>query len=394
MTLHDLITRKYPWQAERDGSYFGSPQPSLGTWTYVDSPAAATPPGKSKISVRLFKMIAPNRRGKQSPAGEHSNSGAGGLVEGRYEDLTSSVQRREQYACRSGGFADIWECDLTIRGTSRKASPIRTLSPPPIMINRSYQVAVKAVRPQRTDAQNLPDQEKKLRRELKVWDRLQHDNIVQLLGVVSGFGPLSSMVCPWFSNGSLSSYLSNHEAMDLSGRQGLLLDIASGLCYLHNQDVVHGDLHGGNVLVDENGRASLTDFGLSVILQEFPRTSYLQTGVCGAIRYADPKLVRQVHVDHKVVHPTKPSDIYSFGGLMLYVLSGKQPYEGITEFMLPTEILRRDRPPLPVDDGKISLQYEPLIQRCWSPEEKTRPSAKDIVTRLQKMCLEGFYQQP
>ncbi|KAF8833127.1 hypothetical protein BDN67DRAFT_986230, partial [Paxillus ammoniavirescens] len=70
----------------------------------------------------------------------------------------------------------------------------------------------------------------KLRRELKVWDRLQHDNIVQLLGVVSGFRPLSSMVCPWFSNGALSSYLPNHEGMVLSGRQGLLSNIASGLC--------------------------------------------------------------------------------------------------------------------------------------------------------------------
>ncbi|KIJ09638.1 hypothetical protein PAXINDRAFT_172422 [Paxillus involutus ATCC 200175] len=195
------------------------------------------------------------------------------------------------------------------------------------------------------------------------------------------------MVSLWFNNGSLSSYLSNHEAMDLSGRQGLLFDIASGLRYLHSRGVVHGDLHGGNVLVDEKGRACLTDFGLSEIIQDFPGTSYLKSGACTALRYADPELVRQVHADARVVYSTKPSDVYSFGGLTLYVLSGKQPYEGIREFVLCTIILSGDRPLLPVDDGGISPQHESLIQRCWSPKETTRPSAEAIVTSLQEMSV-------
>ncbi|KIJ09636.1 hypothetical protein PAXINDRAFT_17269 [Paxillus involutus ATCC 200175] len=290
------------------------------------------------------------------------------LLEGRYEDLTAVVKRREQYASRSGGFGDIWECDLTIEGIPRK-------------------VAVKAVKAQRTGTQNLAAQEKKLRRELNVWARLQDKNVVELLGVVSGFGVLPSIVCPWFSNGSLYSYLPKHEAMNLSVRQGLLFDIASGLRYLHSRDIVHGDLHGGNVLVDEHGRACLTDFGLSVIIQEFPGTSYLKSGICGALRYADPALVRQVHAEGRVVYPTKPSDVYSFGGLTLYVLTGKQPYDDIKEFMLPTTISSGDRPLLPVDDGGISSQHKSLIQRCWSLEETTRPSAEAIVTSLQEMSV-------
>ncbi|KIJ09637.1 hypothetical protein PAXINDRAFT_17270 [Paxillus involutus ATCC 200175] len=370
-TLHELIARDYPWQAECDGSYFGSPvqrgqrvATPVVTGSEAQSSPGTRPYGKRKVSARL--LGAPNWGGKQSPAGERSNGGADGLVEGRYKDLTAVVKRREQYASRSGGFGDIWECDLMTGETQRK-------------------VAVKAVRAQRTDTPNLATQEKKLRRELNVWARLQDKNVVELLGVVFGFGVLPSIVCPWFSNGSLSSYLPKHEAMDLSVRQGLLLNIASGLRYLHSRGVVHGDLHSGNVLVDEKGRACLTDFGLSMIIQDFPGTSYLKSGVCGAIRYADPELVRQVHVDRKVVHPTNPSDVYSFGGLMLYVLTGQQPYEGITEFVLCTTILRGDRPLLPVDDGGISSQHKSLIQRCWSLEETTRPSAEAIVTSLQEM---------
>ncbi|KIK91573.1 hypothetical protein PAXRUDRAFT_624615 [Paxillus rubicundulus Ve08.2h10] len=127
------------------------------------------------------------------------------------------------------------------------------------------------------------------------------------------------MVTPWFSNGSLYSYLSSDKVMDLSGRQGLLFDIASGLHYLHGKGVVHGDLHIHNILVDENGRACLTDFGLSVVLQDLPGTSYLKLSICEALRYADPELIRQVHVDSKLVYPTTANDIYSFGGLTLYV---------------------------------------------------------------------------
>ncbi|KAF9245050.1 kinase-like domain-containing protein [Melanogaster broomeanus] len=164
---------------------------------------------------------------------------------------------------------------------------------------------------------NCPSQ--KLRRELKVWAGLQHTNVVPLLGVATGFGLLPAMVSPWFKNGSLSSYLARDKVMNISDKQRLLRDIAAGLGYLHSQDVVHGDLHSDNVLVDDNGRACLTDFGLSLIVQEFEGTSYLKSSVCGAIRFADPELVRRANADGNVVYPTKPSDIYSFGGLMLHV---------------------------------------------------------------------------
>ncbi|KIJ08346.1 hypothetical protein PAXINDRAFT_172969 [Paxillus involutus ATCC 200175] len=190
------------------------------------------------------------------------------------------------------------------------------------------------------------------------------------------------MVSPWFNNGSLSSYLSKHETMDLSGRQGLLFDITSGLRYLHSQDVVHGDLHSGNVLIDDNGRACLTDFGLSLIIRDFVGTSYLKSSVCGSVRYADPELVRQVHADAGVVYPTKSSDVYSFGGLMLYVLSGKQPYEGVRDILITASHLRGKRPVLPVDDERISL-HQSLIQRCWTPQANMRPSVEDIMTSLQ-----------
>ncbi|KAF9231202.1 kinase-like domain-containing protein, partial [Melanogaster broomeanus] len=161
----------------------------------------------------------------------------------------------------------------------------------------------------------------KLCRELKIWGRLRHQNIVPLLGVVSGFGPLSSMVCPWIANGSLTSYLKRwDERLDISHRLALLQDIAAALRYLHSQSVVHGDLHSDNVLIGQGGRALLTDFGLSLVVQEFLGTSYLQSSVQGCMRYAAPELFTPLFngID-TLVYPTEPSDVYSFGGVMLHV---------------------------------------------------------------------------
>jgi len=281
-----------------------------------------------------------------------------------YQDLTSVVERTKQYATRCGAYGDIWECKLAIEGIL-------------------HMVAVKAIRPTTTleDTQVLESHSKKLRRELKVWAGLQHENIVPLLGVVTGFGILQGMVSPWFNNGSLSSYLvAQHEAaMDFPARQRLLGDIAAGLRYLHSEGVrvVHGDLHSENVLVDNDGRACLTDFGLS-LAQEFMGTSYVKSSVCGALRYADPELVRQVHVENRLAHPTTPSDIYSFGSLMLHVLTGRKPYDGLRDLQILTELSLGKRPQLPADDPRISSAHELLIQRCWSHDMKMRPSINEI----------------
>ncbi|KAF9231205.1 kinase-like protein, partial [Melanogaster broomeanus] len=219
-------------------------------------------------------------------------------------------------------------------------------------------------------------------RELKVWAGLQHINVVPLLGVVSGFGLLPAMVSPWFKNGSLSSYLARDKEMDISDKEHLLCGIAAGLGYLHSQKVVHGDLHSDNVLVDDDGRACLTDFGLSLIVQEFEGTSYLKSSVCGAIRFADPELVRRAHANSNIVYPTKPSDIYSFGGLMLHVLSGQKPYEGIKDFPLLTLILGKTNQPMSINDEQISHEHLSLIRQCWNHEEEKRPSADQIESFL------------
>lgn len=74
-----------------------------------------------------------------------------------------------------------------------------------------------------------------------------------------------------------------------------------------------------NVLIDEDGTACLTDFGLSVIM-DFVGTSYLKSSICGGVQFADPALAQRIECSQDTVfYPTKPCDVYSFGGLILHV---------------------------------------------------------------------------
>ncbi|KAF9222663.1 kinase-like protein [Gyrodon lividus] len=161
----------------------------------------------------------------------------------------------------------------------------------------------------------------KFHRELTIWARLRHENVVPLLGIVFGFGPLPSMVCPWIANGSLTGYLKRWDkGLEIGHRLALLQDITAGVQYLHSQSIVHGDLHSDNVLIDQHGRAFLTDFGLSLVVQEFLGTSYLQSCVQGCMQYAAPELFSPSKCgQNALVYPTEPADIYSFGSVMLHV---------------------------------------------------------------------------
>ncbi|KAF8434121.1 kinase-like domain-containing protein, partial [Boletus edulis BED1] len=161
-----------------------------------------------------------------------------------------------------------------------------------------------------------------LRRELGLLRRLEHSNIVPLLGVTHGFGPILAAVLPWMANGTLHSFLKNKgQTLLIVERLELVYGIGFGLEYLHSLSVFHGDLHThalifhrGNVLIDEEQNPRISDFGLSCTIGKLrPGLSYLQrlsnTSNPGAVRCAAPE-----RLSDSKPHPS--ADIYSFGCMM------------------------------------------------------------------------------
>ena len=91
-----------------------------------------------------------------------------------------------------------------------------------------------------------------------------------------------------------------------------------GLAYLHSEGIVHGDIHAGNVLVDENGTARLADFGLSLLSQGTAYNYGSQHGG-GVIRFSAPELFEPEQFGLQSSRQTFQSDVYAFACICVEV---------------------------------------------------------------------------
>ena len=126
--------------------------------------------------------------------------------------------------------------------------------------------------------------------EMSVWKKLQHSNVLLLLGASSACGdPPWFFVSPFLKNGNLVSFLKiNSSPNRSSGNSGsaimskrtlekvekrMIYEVAKGMEYLHRMDIKHGDLKGTNVLIDDDLHCVIADFGQSEMKSEFYRIS-------------------------------------------------------------------------------------------------------------------------
>ncbi|KAF9241784.1 kinase-like domain-containing protein [Melanogaster broomeanus] len=219
-------------------------------------------------------------------------------------------------------------------------------------------------------------------RELSIWARLHHENVLPFYGVAFGFGPLPAIVGPWVQNGTLGDYLCNNPGLPTLVRVQLLCEIASGLHYLHSQMVIHGDLTGTNVLIDTSGKAYLSDFGLATIHHEFLGTSFFLSSSRGNVRWAAPELFEvPEHEGSRSVLCSEETDVYSYGSIMLQALSGKVPFSGFRIEQVCGQVSLGRRPPR---ENYWNGQHIPnvhwrFIQHCWNEVPSRRPSSFQVL---------------
>ncbi|EIW75665.1 kinase-like protein, partial [Coniophora puteana RWD-64-598 SS2] len=159
-------------------------------------------------------------------------------------------------------------------------------------------------------------------RELIVWSSLSHPNILPLLGIYrsqyrSG-GAISAFVSPFMENRDLAKFLQNEEGPD---RHSLILDIISGLAYLHSQKppVIHADLKSANIFVSSTRHALIGDYGMSYIIHSAQkretRTDQRSNGK--TLNYSAPELMEDD------VPMSRSRDIFAFGCVIFEMYSGK-----------------------------------------------------------------------
>ncbi|KAJ7132598.1 kinase-like domain-containing protein, partial [Mycena epipterygia] len=149
-------------------------------------------------------------------------------------------------------------------------------------------------------------------KEALLWRYLKHPNIVPFIGVdVTSFpGPTMAMVSCWMARGSVLSFISENSPVSPYAN-ALLNDIIQGLRYLHSENIVHGDLCGRNILINERG-ACLTDFGLAAFVEL--DTSVKTSTRSGSTHWMAPELLLPtVYQPGFPFRRTPASDVWAFG---------------------------------------------------------------------------------
>ncbi|KAG1721986.1 kinase-like domain-containing protein [Suillus paluster] len=247
-------------------------------------------------------------------------------------------------------------------------------------------VAVKSPRfPSLTEAE-IAKINHNLDREIKIWTLLEHQYVLRLHGTATDFGPFRSLVSSWMPNGTLNFYLNRvHETLTTTGSLHI---ITEGLKYLHDNNVIHGDLTSNNVLVAADGSPRLADFGVSnIMVKSNPAFSYHT----GAVRWAAPELI--VHQEGQTVQcATKFSDIYALGCIMLQASliftlfttpDRKLPYWWIKSALQVVALKFNYQEPI-IDTMQIPAHHLDFMRRCWSIKSDNRPSVDDVLDFLEK----------
>lgn len=232
--------------------------------------------------------------------------------------------------------------------------------------------------------------------EINYLGQLQHPNLVKLIGyccedehrlLVYEFMPRGSMENHLFRRGSYFQPLS------WSLRMKIALGAAKGLAFLHNAEsqVIYRDFKTSNILLDSNYNAKLSDFGLA---RDGPTgdKSHVSTRVMGTYGYAAPEYLSTGHL-------TAKSDIYSFGVVLLEMLSGRRAIDknrpsgehNLVDWARP--YLNNKRKFFRVIDSRLEGQYSPrkaekaanLTIQCLSHEPKFRTTMDEVVTALEQL---------
>ncbi|KAJ3569325.1 hypothetical protein NP233_g5123 [Leucocoprinus birnbaumii] len=223
--------------------------------------------------------------------------------------------------------------------------------------------------------------------EFRIWKKLDHPNILPFHYRGSSSDspvdkPVYFAMSPFMSHGNVSAYLSQMKwnYNRIPGRpkgldeRRMFLDTAKGMKYLHDHMILHGNLKGANVLVDDNWRCLVSDFKYSKDLKDTDDTG---GDIHYDIRWQAPEVLRTKSDLRESV------DIYAYAVFCTEVLnSGEIPWPNWSDEDIKNCVLQNGRPGFPPDFAD-ELGVRNIIEKSWAKYPDMRPRFKDIIRDLE-----------
>lgn len=268
--------------------------------------------------------------------------------------LSSGLQKCGDIAVASGGFTDTWRGRYKTKNVALKAF-------------RTY------------PSQDLKEAKKVLWKQVAVWKRLSHENVLQFHGVDMKNFQLA-LVYDWEDSGNIIQYLGLNPG---DSRTRLLRETAEGLHYLHSYGVAHGDLKGANVLISQDGHARLSDYGLMPVQSNHAFMVAATPGAVGISRWLAPELIDPPRKKgYKQPAATKEADIFAFAMLGIEVFTEELPFGDVRHETAILMIVRGQRPEKPsnIECCGFTPEMWKFVQRCWRQNPDKRPDIDVVVS--------------
>lgn len=240
-------------------------------------------------------------------------------------------------------------------------------------------LAVKQVEMPAPGANSQNDSRKKsmidaLKREISLLRELRHPNIVQYLGCSSSAEHLNIFL-EYVPGGSVQTMLNSYGALPEPLVRSFVRQILTGLSYLHGMDIIHRDIKGANILVDNKGTIKISDFGISKKLE----ASNILNGAAnnkhrpslqGSVFWMAPEVVKQTSY-------TRKADIWSLGCLVVEMMTGSHPFPDCSQLQAIFRIGGgKATPTIPEhasDDAKM------FLGQTFELDHNLRPSADELM---------------
>ncbi|HRE46402.1 MAG TPA: protein kinase [Aggregatilineales bacterium] len=208
-------------------------------------------------------------------------------------------------------------------------------------LNINREVAIKVIK---TELANDPEAIQRFKREAETVAAMRHPHIVKLFDYGQE-GDTIYLVTELMPGGNLGDLL-RQEKLTAARALSLIRQIGDALDYAHMRGVIHRDLKPANVLLDEQGNAFLTDFGIAKLVDVSSMTLTQPGTAMGTAAYMAPEQWVGQPVDAR-------TDLYAFGIMIYELLAGRMPFDADTQHVFMFKHV--NEPPIPIQSLNTSL---------------------------------------
>jgi len=238
-------------------------------------------------------------------------------------------------------------------------------------------VALKVV----SSGRATPEERARFKREARLAARLRHPGIVGVHDVGEEVGS------PWIAmdlidGPALDDRVRREGPLSPSRAGRVGVELAEALAYAHAQGVLHRDLKPGNVLLDADGRAVLTDFGLAKDTGAGDEGLTRSGLALGTPAYMPPEQASGEPLDHR-------ADVYGLGATLYELLTGAPPFAGESARAVLTAVLHEDPPRPRARRPELPADLETIVLRCLEKEPAFRyPTARAVADDLRRFLAD------